>query len=90
MPKNPKETAMQKFIIGAIAALVATVSLASAAEAGWKWKHGNSHGWKSKHGHYNNYVVVSPGYDDYCFVKKIKKYDDWGNVYIKKVRVCGY
>ncbi|MDB5550354.1 MAG: hypothetical protein JWL86_3704, partial [Rhizobium sp.] len=35
-------------------------------------------------------VVVSPryDYDDYCFVKKVKRYDDWGNVYIRKVRIC--
>ncbi|HHY49986.1 MAG TPA: hypothetical protein GYA10_09595, partial [Alphaproteobacteria bacterium] len=39
---------MKKFIIGGMAALVATVSLASAAEAGWKWKH-KHHGWKHRH-----------------------------------------
>ncbi|MBX9457400.1 MAG: hypothetical protein KL863_16060 [Rhizobium sp.] len=82
---------MKKFIIGATAALIATVSMAASAEAGWKnWKHGNNHGWKWKHGHHNSIKIYSPGYNDYCFVKKIKKYDDWGNVYIKKVRVCGY
>ena len=75
---------MKKFIIGATAALVATVSLASAAEAGWKWKQ-KHHGWKRQHW---GVVVVSPRYDDYCFVKKVKRYDDWGNVYIKKVRIC--
>lgn len=81
---------MKKLIIGATAALVATVSLAASAEAGWKWKHGHHNGWKWKHGHHNSIKIVSPDYyGDYCFVKKIKKYDDWGNVYIKKVRVCG-
>jgi len=25
---------------------------------------------------------------DYCFVKKVRRYDDWGNVYIKRVRIC--
>lgn len=79
---------MKKFIIAASAALVATVSMAATAEAGWKWKHHNNHGWR--HNHWG-VVVVSPGYyGDYCFVKKVKRYDDWGNVYIKKVRVCGY
>jgi hypothetical protein len=77
---------MKKFIIGATAALIATVSLASAAEAGWKWKHRHN-GWKR---HHWGVVVVSPRYyGDYCFVKKVKRYDDWGNVYIKRVRVCG-
>jgi hypothetical protein len=81
---------MKKFIIGATAALIATVSMAASAEAGWKWKHGNNHGWKWKHGNHHGIKIYSHGYNDYCFVKKIKKYDDWGNVYIKKVRVCGY
>ncbi len=79
---------MKKFIIGGLAALVATVSLASGAEAGWKWKHGHHHGWR----HHNHWGVVVVGprydYDDYCFVKKVKRYDDWGNVYIKRVRIC--
>ena len=26
--------------------------------------------------------------DDYCFVKKVRRYDDWGNMYIKRVRIC--
>jgi hypothetical protein len=78
---------MKKFIIAATAALVATVSMAASAEAGWKWKHKHHHhGWKH---HHWGVVVVNPGYHgDYCFVKKIKRYDDWGNVYIKKVRIC--
>ena len=79
---------MKKFIIGGLAALVAIVSLASGAEAGWKWKHGHHHGWR----HHNHWGVVVVGprydYDDYCFVKKVKRYDDWGNVYIKRVRIC--
>jgi hypothetical protein len=82
---------MKKFIIAAAAALVATVSMAATAEAGWKWKHPH-HGWH--HGHHWGVVVVNPGWgydddDDYCYFKKIKHYDDWGNVYIKKVRICG-
>ena len=28
-------------------------------------------------------------YQPYCFVKKVRRYDDWGNVYVKRVRVCG-
>ena len=77
---------MKKFILGATAAIVATVSLASAAEAGWKYKHKHHH-WKK---HHWGVVVVAPRYvyNDYCFVKKVKRYDDWGNVYIKRVRIC--
>ena len=78
---------MKKFIIAASAALIATVSMAASAEAGWKWKHKHHHhGWKR---HHWGVVVVSPRYHgDYCFLKRVKRYDDWGNVYIKKVRIC--
>ena len=27
-------------------------------------------------------------YQPYCFVKKIKSYDYYGNVIVKKIRVC--
>ena len=79
---------MKTFIIGAAAALIATVSLASTAEAGWKWKHHYGH----HHGHHHGHKIWIGGhhYGDYCFVKKIKRYDDWGNLYIKRVRVCGW
>lgn len=81
---------MKNYIIGAAAALFATVSLASAAEAGGKWKHKHHHG--HHHGHHWKHKIWIGGhhYGDYCFVKKMKRYDDWGNVYIKKVRVCGW
>lgn len=74
---------MKRLIIGACAALVATVSMAATAEAGWK----NRHGWKRSNW---GVVVVSPRYvyRDYCYVKKVKRYDDWGNLYIRKVRIC--
>ena len=76
---------MKTFIIGSLAALVATVSLASTADAGWRWRH---HGGWRHHNHWG-VVVVSPRYyGDYCFVKKIKRYDDWGNVYVERVRIC--
>ena len=81
---------MKKLVLDTLAALVATVSLSSVAEAGWRWRH---HGW---HGHHHNRywgprIVIRPAYyNDYCFVKKTKRYDDYGNVYIKRVKVCGY
>ena len=58
------------------------------------WRHGDRDrnwrhdGWR----HHNNgpRVVFRSQfrYDDYCFVKKVRRYDDWGNVYIKRVRIC--
>ena len=30
----------------------------------------------------------SYGYEPYCFIKKIKSYDYYGNVIIKRIKVC--
>jgi hypothetical protein len=84
------EKPMKKFAIAAIAALVATISLSSTADAGWRWRHGWHNGWR--HGYWwgGPRIVIRPAYyDDFCFVRKAKRYDRWGNVYIKRVRVCG-
>jgi acetyltransferase-like isoleucine patch superfamily enzyme len=48
---------MKKFALAATAALVATVSMAATAEAGWRWK--NHRGWHHQHRpHWG--VVVGP------------------------------
>ena len=63
---------------------------------GWRhdgWRHnGWRYGWRA-HGWRNGYwggpsIVIAPGYDDYCFVKKVRDFDRDGNVYIKRIRVC--
>jgi hypothetical protein len=30
----------------------------------------------------------SYGYQPHCFVKKIKSYDYYGNVFVKRIKVC--
>ena len=77
---------MKKFIIGATAALIAISSLATTAEAGWKWKYKHKH-WHHKHHHHKIWIHGHRRHD-YCFIKKVRRYDDWGNMYIKRVRVC--
>ena len=59
------------------------------------WRHGDRDrnwrhdGWRHHHNHGPRVVFRSQfRYDDYCFVKKVRRYDDWGNVYIKRVRIC--
>ena len=60
------------------------------------WRHGDRdrnwrhHGWRHDGWRHHGPRVVfrSQFYDDYCFVKKVRRYDDWGNVYIKRVRIC--
>jgi len=76
---------MKKFIIATVAAVVATLSLSSVAEAGWR----HHNGWHGHHNFWGPRIVIRPVvYDDYCFVKKVRRYDDWGNLYIKRVRIC--
>jgi hypothetical protein len=81
---------MKKLALAALAALVATVSLSSVAEAGWRYRHNGWHnGWH--HGYWGGpRIVIRPAYyaDNYCFVKKVRHYDDYGNVYVKRVRIC--
>jgi hypothetical protein len=111
---------MKKIIIGALAAVMATVSLASVAQAegrdrGEDWRRdGRQHesgrhdnrrndrwrhnGWRHEAWRHDRWrggywggprVIIQPTYyNDYCFIKKVKRYDDWGNVYVKRVRVC--
>ena len=43
----------------------------------WRWRH-----------HRPRFAYRHHYRDVYCFVKKVRRYDDWGNVYIKKVRIC--
>lgn len=79
---------MMKFAVAALTAIIATVSLSTVAEAGHR--HWKKHRWHGHHHHWGYKVVVRPRYyRDYCFIKKVRHYDDWGNVYVKRVRVCG-
>lgn len=53
------------------------------------WRHG--HKWHRHHGRWHHgprIVFRGRFHDDYCFVKKVRRYDDWGNMYIKRIRVC--
>ena len=64
---------------------------------GWRnggWRNGGWHngGWHNgwHHGYWGGpRIVIRPAYyNDYCFVKKVREYDDYGNVYVRRVRVC--
>lgn len=50
----------------------------------WRWRDRRDH-WRYRH---NPRYVFRYDRADYCFVKKVRRYDDWGNVYIKRVRIC--
>ena len=79
---------MTKIILASTAAIIATLSFATASEAGWR--HRNNH-----FGHFNvvidatRYVVDDYGYDEpECYVRKTKKINRYGELVIKKVQVC--
>jgi hypothetical protein len=79
---------MKKIILASAAALIATLSFASASQAGWR-HHDRWHGGFEL-------VLDAPRYiaDDYddgyaeCYVKKVRKYNRYGELVIKKVRYC--
>ena len=87
---------MRKIIVSATVALVAAVSFAAPSQAGGLsigFGFGGGHGWGHGHGHNGwghgaqvTFYDNDYGYD--CFWKKVKRYDKWGNLKIKKVRVC--
>lgn len=52
----------------------------------WRRDHRGPH-WR--HHHHRPHIVFRDHFrNDYCFVKKVRAYDRWGNMYIKRVRVC--
>ena len=85
---------MRKIVLSAVVATVAALSFAAPSQAGglsigfgfghgWGG-HGHGHGW----GHGAHVSFYDDGYSHDCFWKKVKHYDKWGNLKIKKVRVC--
>lgn len=84
---------MKKFVIASVAALIAATSFASVASADVVVKYRN--GWHRPH---RAVVVVRPAprvwiaprvvIRDDCYTKKVRRVNDWGDVVIKRVRVC--
>lgn len=52
-----------------------------------EWRHGHRR-YHWRHHHRPRFVYRHHYRDVYCFVKKVRRYDDWGNMYIKRIRVC--
>jgi hypothetical protein len=52
----------------------------------WRWRDRPDH-WR-RHHHDRRHAWRPHFRDDFCFVKKVRRYDEWGNLYIKRVRVC--
>ena len=79
---------MTKIILASTAAIIATLSLATTSEAGWRHR--------NHFGAFNvvidagpRYVVDDYGYDEPdCYIRKTKRYNKYGELVIKKVQVC--
>ena len=71
---------MRKIIISAVVATVAALSFAAPSQAGWGHRHQG--GW------HKGYVKVYHYGHRHCFWKKVHRYNKWGHLVIKRVRVC--
>ena len=79
---------MTKIILASTAAIIATLSLATTSEAGWRHR--------NHFGAFNVVIDASPRYvvDDYgydepeCYVRKVKKINRYGELVIKRIQVC--
>jgi hypothetical protein len=91
---------MRKFIIGGIAALIAATSFVSTAssEVVLKYKDGYRHHRNHATVVVKPRVVVRPRarvyvaprvvYRDDCYTKKVRRVNNWGEVVVRRVRVC--
>ncbi len=85
---------MRKAIISAVVAAIAAISFAAPSQAGGfsigvgGYGH-HHHGGNFSVGFYDNgYYGGNYYYEPACFTKKVKVYDKWGNLKIKKIKVC--
>ena len=82
---------MRKLIIASIVAAGAALTFAAPSQAGY---YGNTYGG----GYYGGYTNVDHyyghkrhykrHYEPQCWIKKIRKYDYYGNLVVKRIRVC--
>ena len=73
---------MRKFIIAAAIATTAALSFAAPSQAGYYGGHNNGYYGGHNKGYYGGH------YQSYCFVKKVRFYDYYGNLRFKRIRVC--
>jgi hypothetical protein len=92
---NRGDIVMRKLIISAAVAALAAVSFATPSLAG-------GHGYHGHHGHHRGGFSIgffdtgyygggyygSGYYEPSCYIKKVKRWDKWGNLRIKKIKIC--
>ncbi len=80
---------MRKFIISAVVATVAAASFAAPSQAGgFSFGFGHGKGYVTVGGYGHGHYYSDYGYEPHCFIKKVKRWDKWGNLRIKRIRVC--
>lgn len=81
---------MRKLIISAALAAVAAVSFAAPSQAGGYGHH--RHGGFSvtfyNAGYYGGGYYGGGYYEPSCYIKKVKRWDQWGNVYFRRIKIC--
>jgi hypothetical protein len=75
---------MRKILMSAVVATIAAVSFAAPSQAGGFY-FGFGHGWGGGHGGYVNSDYYG---HRHCFWKKVKRYNKWGHLVVKRVKVC--
>jgi hypothetical protein len=78
---------MKKFLLASLIGITAATSLATASEAHHRWRHRHWHG-----GPAFGIVIGGPRYihadADYCYVRKVRRYNRWGELVIRRVTIC--
>lgn len=87
---------MRKLILAAAIAATAAFSFAAPSQAsGFTVTIGSGYGDAYENvGHYYGHrkhhrtYYKKHYYEPQCFIKKIRKYDHYGNLYVKRVKIC--
>ena len=76
---------MKKIILSTLVAITAAAAFAAPSQAGWRYHQNHTYGQDVR-------IVVQDDYgvdeDEGCYVKKVKKYNKWGERVIKFVTIC--
>ncbi|OBZ96938.1 hypothetical protein ADU59_04265 [Pararhizobium polonicum] len=86
---------MRKLIIASIVAAGAALSFAAPSEAGGYYGGGYNDGYYGggydtvdhSYGHRRHHYKRSY-YEPQCWIKKVRQYDYYGNLVVKRIRVC--
>lgn len=78
---------MKKFFLASLIAVTAATSIATASEAHHRWRYRHWHGPA-----FGVIIDARPRHvytrADYCYVKKVRKYNRWGQLVVRRVTIC--